>query len=76
LLFHFLLQCGISNAQVDITYQKPPKEILELADVPQTPSVLIDDDNETLCCYIAVSTKVLWNCRKPKCDWPDCALTR
>lgn len=39
---------GISNAQVDINYQKPPKEIMELADVPQTPSVLIDDENKNI----------------------------
>jgi dipeptidyl aminopeptidase/acylaminoacyl peptidase len=44
----FFIACGISNAQVDITYQKPPKEILELADVPQTPAVLIDDENENI----------------------------
>jgi dipeptidyl aminopeptidase/acylaminoacyl peptidase len=44
----FFIACGISNAQVDITYQKPPKEILELADVSQTPLVLIDDDNENI----------------------------
>ena len=43
LFIAFFIACGISNAQVDITYQKPPEEILELADVPQTPSVLIDD---------------------------------
>ncbi len=40
--------CAFANAQVDITYQLPPKEIMELADVPQTPSVLIDDRNENM----------------------------
>jgi len=30
-------------AQQDLEYQKPPKEILELVDVPTAPSVLIDD---------------------------------
>lgn len=39
---------GTIVAQVDITYQKPPKEILELADAPATPSVLIDDNNENI----------------------------
>ncbi len=48
LLITFILAFGISKAQVDITYQKPPKEILELADAPQTPSVLIDDESENI----------------------------
>ena len=48
LLITFILAFGFSKAQVDITYQKPPKEILELADAPQTPSVLIDDESENI----------------------------
>lgn len=48
LLFAFILSFGLSWSQVDITYQKPPKEILELADAPQTPSVLIDDKGENI----------------------------
>jgi dipeptidyl aminopeptidase/acylaminoacyl peptidase len=47
-IISFFFVLGIANAQVDITYQKPPKEILELADVPQTPVVLIDDENENI----------------------------
>lgn len=39
---------GIVNAQVDLTYQKPPKEILELADAPLAPIVRIDDKNENI----------------------------
>lgn len=39
---------GIVKAQVDLDYQKPPKEILELADAPATPSSLIDDKNEVI----------------------------
>lgn len=31
------------NAQESLGYQKPPKEILELVDVPRAPSVLIDE---------------------------------
>lgn len=30
------------HAQVDLNYQQPPKEILELADAPMAPAVLID----------------------------------
>ncbi len=48
IVISFFVACGIANAQVDITYQKPPKEILDLADVPQTPSVLIDDENKNI----------------------------
>jgi len=44
----FFIACEIANAQVNITYQKPPKEILDLADVPQTPAELIDDENENI----------------------------
>lgn len=47
-LILFFVACGIAGAQVDITYQKPPEEIMELADVPQTPNVLIDDLNENI----------------------------
>ncbi len=38
----------MAKAQVDMVYQKPPQEILELVDAPQTPSVVIDDKNETM----------------------------
>ena len=44
----FFLIFGPMKAQVDITYQKPPKEILELADAPQTPWALIDEDGENI----------------------------
>lgn len=33
-----------AQAQVDLSYQKPPKEILDMVDVPLPPSVLINDD--------------------------------
>ncbi len=39
---------GMVNAQEDLTYQKPPKEILDLADAPLAPSVQIDDKNENI----------------------------
>ena len=39
---------SMAKAQVDMVYQKPPQEILELVDAPQTPSVVIDDKNETM----------------------------
>lgn len=39
-----LLQVFFLQAQENLTYQKPPKEILELADVPRPPRVMITDD--------------------------------
>jgi len=48
-LFVFLsFVLGIVNAQEELTYQKPPKVILELADAPRAPSVQIDDKNENI----------------------------
>ncbi|MCF6358048.1 MAG: hypothetical protein L3J54_09610, partial [Draconibacterium sp.] len=46
ILFSFAF--SIVNAQEDLTYQQPPKEILELADAPLTPSVRIDDKNKNI----------------------------
>lgn len=43
-----ILLFEVSSAQVDIIYQLPPKEILELADAGLPPSVLIDDDNQNI----------------------------
>lgn len=48
LLFVLIFSFGLSWSQVDLTYQEPPKEILELADARQTPSVLIDEKNENI----------------------------
>lgn len=36
------------NAQIDISYQVPPAEILELADAPMPPSILISRDGSTI----------------------------
>ncbi len=47
-LLYFILILFIVNvnAQEYSTYQKPPKEILELVDVPRAPSVLLDESKE------------------------------
>ena len=45
--FAFALLCQFSgNAQENITYQKPPSEILELADYERAPSVIMDTKKE------------------------------
>ena len=36
------------NAQNNIDFQKPPKEILELADVERAPSVILDNNKENM----------------------------
>ncbi|OJJ14621.1 S9 family peptidase [marine bacterium AO1-C] len=36
------------QAQVNLTYQKPPKPILDLVDVPSAPSVRLDGNNEAM----------------------------
>ena len=43
ILFIFILSISFVSAQENLTYQKPPKEILELVDVERAPSVLIDE---------------------------------
>ncbi|QIA10016.1 S9 family peptidase [Draconibacterium halophilum] len=42
------LLCYGAAAQVDIGYQKPPKEILELIDAPAVPSAVFDAKNENI----------------------------
>ncbi|MCY2687447.1 S9 family peptidase [Salinimicrobium sp. TH3] len=43
-LLSFLCFTGATFGQENLTYQKPPQEILELVDVPLAPSTLIDSD--------------------------------
>ncbi|MCC8360525.1 S9 family peptidase [Salinimicrobium sediminilitoris] len=44
----FLCLTGATFGQENLTYQKPPQEILELVDVPLAPSTLIDSDAEKI----------------------------
>ncbi|TNF42132.1 MAG: S9 family peptidase, partial [Bacteroidetes bacterium] len=44
----FAITIGLAKAQVDITYQLPPKEILELADAQLAPMVQIDKKAENI----------------------------
>ena len=46
--FSFLFIATSGLAQENLTYQKPPQEILELVDVPLAPSTLLDDDGEMM----------------------------
>src|SRR5690606_34328839 len=41
-----LAACFTAAAQESLTYQKPPKEILELVDVERAPSVSMDSKNQ------------------------------
>lgn len=49
-IYYTVLCLFIANAygQDNLSYQKPPKEILDLVDVSRAPSVLLDDDKETI----------------------------
>ncbi|WP_340110915.1 alpha/beta hydrolase family protein [Maribellus mangrovi] len=48
LTFLLVIMTGVVMAQVDLTYQKPPKEILELVDAPLAPSTVFDYKNENI----------------------------
>ena len=47
-ILSFMLCFPALIAQEDLTYQKPPKEILELVDVPLAPSTILDSDGEIM----------------------------
>lgn len=47
-IFAFMLSGITVYSQLDIAYQTPPKEILELADAPTTPSLLISRNGEDI----------------------------
>ncbi|MGB5943093.1 MAG: prolyl oligopeptidase family serine peptidase [Leeuwenhoekiella sp.] len=46
-------------AQVNLDYQKPPKEILDLVDVPRAPSVVMDSDGEQMLLLFRDSYKTI-----------------
>ncbi len=50
ILFSLSVLLFISNAiaQINLDYQKPPKEILDLVDVPLAPSVVMNSDGDTM----------------------------
>ncbi|MGM0932571.1 MAG: S9 family peptidase [Bacteroidota bacterium] len=47
-IFSFFLVLGSLQAQENLTYQKPPQEILELVDVPLAPNTIIDSKGEMM----------------------------
>ena len=47
-IFSLMLSFPALFAQEDLTYQKPPEEILELVDVPLAPSTILDSDGEMM----------------------------
>ncbi|MBS2212337.1 S9 family peptidase [Carboxylicivirga mesophila] len=49
LLLTGILLCGLTvSAQIDLTYQEPSEEILQLADVPLPPGTSINDDGSVI----------------------------
>ncbi|MEN8119653.1 MAG: S9 family peptidase, partial [Bacteroidota bacterium] len=60
ILSSFLISAFLPiNAQENLKYQKPPKEILDLVDVPLAPRVLIDDKGEQMVLRYSDSYKTL-----------------
>ncbi|RMB59170.1 S9 family peptidase [Dokdonia sinensis] len=52
MLLFFLIATSSVIAQVNLDYQKPPKEILDLVDVPRTPTVVMNTEgNKMLLLY-------------------------
>ena len=47
-LLYFLFVSAVLSAQEKLTYQEPPKEILELVNAPLAPSVVIDNKGENV----------------------------
>tara|TARA_R110002124_G_scaffold6123_1_gene37283 strand:- start:22340 stop:24793 length:2454 start_codon:yes stop_codon:yes gene_type:complete len=47
-LLYFLFASAVLSAQEKLTYQEPPKEILELVNAPLAPSVVIDNKGENV----------------------------
>lgn len=44
-----MIMCFSSTyAQINLDYQKPPKEILDLVDVPRAPTVVMNNDGDTM----------------------------
>ena len=48
LIFTLLLSMSTAYSQDNLSYQKPPKDILDLVDVPLAPSVLLDSKKENM----------------------------
>ncbi len=59
LMFMTAMLAPIVKAQVNLDYQKPSNEILELVDVPLAPSVLMDDNGENMVLLYRVAYKTI-----------------
>jgi len=58
---------ALSYSQENLTYQKPPKEILELAEAPLAPLMRMDEKGENLSFYTDLILKVSKNFQKLNC---------
>jgi hypothetical protein len=54
-----LFAAGSLFAQINLDYQKPPKEILDLVDVPRAPSVVMNTDGDTMLLLFRDSYKTI-----------------
>ncbi|WGF91345.1 alpha/beta hydrolase family protein [Aequorivita marisscotiae] len=62
----FLFTCANFIAQEKLTYQKPPKEILELVDAPLAPSVWIDSNGENVVLFYRDAYKSIAELSEPE----------
>lgn len=62
----FFLMCANFIAQEKLTYQKPPKEILELVDAPLAPSVWIDSNGENVVLFYRDAYKSIAELSEPE----------
>jgi dipeptidyl aminopeptidase/acylaminoacyl peptidase len=60
------LTAGIAAAQTDVPYQKPPKEILALADVAQPPRMITDRHNRYMAFLTRPNYKTLQELAEPE----------
>lgn len=62
-----LILCGIAaTAQEATNYQQPPKEIMDLIDVPMAPSIRLDSESETMLFYYRDSYQSIEELSQPE----------
>ena len=66
LLIAFLLTSFLTNAQENITYQRPPAEILNLVDIERAPFVNMDSKKEQMLFFYRSTFKTLADLNQPE----------
>lgn len=66
LIIIFLMTFFVTKAQENVTYQRPPAEILELVDIERAPSVSMDSKKEQMLFFYRNSFKTLSDLNQPE----------